>query len=229
MEWAVRRSPFLDETGRLIVSGVPITRWIMGQHTVLLLCGCHLTTRRLLINLLLAMGIYDFTLTFALGQSDSDPEAHLERLAKAGCDDALIGLGRDGRIALNFTREARSAYDAILSALSDVKQAIPDAQLIEASPDLVGLTDIAELLGFSRQNMRMLMVRSGADFPSPVHEGKPAIWHLAKVLWWLREKRQHRIDESLFDIARVSMQCNLLRETTDLDPRIAKHFRSLVN
>lgn len=175
------------------------------------------------------MGIYDFTLTFALGQPDSNPGAYLERLARAGCDDALIGLGREGRIALNFTREARSAYDAILSALSDVKQAIPDAQLIEASPDLVGLTDIAELLGFSRQNMRMLMIRSGADFPPPVHEGKPAIWHLSKVLWWLKEKRTHQVDDSLFDIARVSMQCNLLREATDIDPDISSRLRTLVS
>ena len=174
------------------------------------------------------MGQYDFTLKFALGQPDTSPEEYMERLAREGCDDALIGLGRNGRIALNFTRDAPSAYDAFLSALSDVKRSIPDATLVEAGPDLVGLTDIAELLGFSRQNMRMLMIRSGADFPTPVHDGKPAIWHLSKVLLWLKEKRTHQIDESLFDIARVSMQCNLLRETTELDPGIAKHFRNLV-
>lgn len=174
------------------------------------------------------MGQYNFSLKLALGQPDASPEKYLESLLREGCDDALVGLGRNGRIALNFTRDASSAVDAFLSALSAVKTAIPDATLVEAGPDLVGLTDIAELLGFSRQNMRMLMIRSGADFPPPVHEGKPAIWRLAKVLSWLKEKRTHQIDESLVDIAHVSMQCNLARETIDLDSKISKRFRTLV-
>ena len=174
------------------------------------------------------MRLYDFTLKFALGGSDADPEACLEKLAAEGCDDALVGLGHSGRIALNFTRRASSAYDAILRALSDVKRAIPDAKLVEAGPDLVGLTDIAELLGFTRQNMRKLMIKNGADFPLPVHEGKPAIWHLSKVLMWLKDKRTYRIDETLLDVARVNMQCNLLREMPDLDPGTSKRLRTLV-
>ncbi len=174
------------------------------------------------------MSHYDFTLKFSLGQSDADPDLCLERLASEGCEDALVGLGVNGRIALNFTRQAPSAYDAILSALSDVKRAIPDAKLVEANPDLVGLTDIAALLGFSRQNMRKLMIRNGADFPLPVHEGKPAIWHLSNVLLWLRAKGTHRIDETLLDVARVSMQCNLVRQTSELDPEISKRLRSLI-
>jgi predicted DNA-binding transcriptional regulator AlpA len=171
---------------------------------------------------------YDFTLRFALGRSDADPESCLERLASEGCDDALIGLGSRGRIALNFTRKARSASEAVTSAVSDVKRAIPDAKLIEVGPDLVGLTDIAELLGFSRQNMRKLMLKGDADFPLPVHDGKPAIWHLAKVLAWLEEKKPYPIDETLLDVARISMQCNLLREIGDIDPDISKRLRAMM-
>lgn len=174
------------------------------------------------------MDHYDFTLRFALARPDTDPAACLERLASEGCDDALIGLGINGRIALNFTRKATTAYDAVLSALSDVRGAIPDAKLVEANPDLVGLTDIAQLLGFTRQNMRKLMIRNGSDFPLPVHEGKPAIWHLSKVLLWLKEKGTHRIDETLLDIARVSMQCNLSKDMADLDRGIAKSLRKLL-
>src|SRR5210317_1512390 len=99
------------------------------------------------------MGPFNFTLRFALGAHDADPQLFVERLLAEGCDDALIGLGRPGRIALDFTREASSAADAILSALADVQRAIPEAKLVEATPDLVGLTDIANLLGFSRQYM----------------------------------------------------------------------------
>jgi hypothetical protein len=171
---------------------------------------------------------YDFILRFALGRSDADPESCLGSLASAGCDDALAGLGSKGRIALNFTRKASSASEAVSSAVSDVKRAIPDAKLIEVGPDLVGLTDIAELLGFSRQNMRKLMMRNDADFPLPVHDGKPAIWHLAKVLAWLKEKKPYPIDETLLDVARVSMQCNLLQEMADLDPEISKRLRAVM-
>jgi hypothetical protein len=68
-----------------------------------------------------------------------------------------------------FTREAESAKRAIVSALEDVKKAIPAAKLIEAGPDLVGLADVADMLGMSRQNMRKLMLVHAANFPAPVH------------------------------------------------------------
>ena len=35
-------------------------------------------------------------------------------IAAAGCDDAAVGIGQKGRIALEFTRKARTAADAIL-------------------------------------------------------------------------------------------------------------------
>ncbi len=54
---------------------------------------------------------------------------------EAGRDDALIGVGRAGRIALNFDREAESACAAVARAVSEVKAAIPEARLIEVVPD----------------------------------------------------------------------------------------------
>jgi hypothetical protein len=171
---------------------------------------------------------YDFTLRFAFGQPDADPEVFVERLMAEGCDDALIGLGQHGRIALNFTREATSAAEAILSALDDVQRAIPDAKLVEACPDLVGLTDIANMLGFSRQNMRKLMVSNRSDFPLPVYEGKLAIWHLSTVLSWFKERRTHEFDETLLEVAQTNRQCNLTREMAHLDPSISSRLRHLV-
>jgi hypothetical protein len=40
-------------------------------------------------------------------------DALVERLAEEGCDDALVGIGPPGRLALGFVREASSAHDAI--------------------------------------------------------------------------------------------------------------------
>jgi len=174
------------------------------------------------------MNQYDFTLKFALGQHETDPEVFVERLLAEGCNDALIGMGQQGRIALNFTREALSADEAVLSALSDVQRAIPDAKLIEATPDLVGLTELANLLGFSRQYMRKLVVESGPEFPTPVHEGKPAIWHLATVLAWISERKKRKFDEALLGIARINMQCNLVKESVGLDRGISDRLKNLI-
>ena len=174
------------------------------------------------------MGQYDFTLRFALGRHDTDPELCVEKLLAEGCSDALIGLGLQGRIALDFTREASSADEAILSALSDVQRAIPDASLVEATPDLVGLTDIANLLGFSRQYMRKLAVRKGSGFPPPVHEGKSAIWHLATVLAWFSDNKIREFDAALLEVAHVNMQCNLVTEVARLDRGMCNRLKGLV-
>lgn len=58
----------------------------------------------------------------------------IERLGAAGCDDALVGVGQPGRMALEFTREAGSAQGAIQSAQADVSRVVPTAQLFEAAP-----------------------------------------------------------------------------------------------
>ena len=155
---------------------------------------------------------YEFTLKFRLPDVDADPEPLLEALADVGCTDALAGIGQPGRIALDFTREADSAFAAITSALRDIQRAIPGAQLVEASPDFVGLTDIAEIAGFSRQNMRKLMLGNPATFPPAVHEGNPSLWHLASVLAWLRDQ-QRPVDDALLEVAEVVMGLNLARTT----------------
>jgi hypothetical protein len=74
---------------------------------------------------------FDFGLTFKLGAGNDNPDVLVERLGAAGCNDALVGIGLPGRIALRFTRDARSVREAVISALRDVKAAIPEAELIE--------------------------------------------------------------------------------------------------
>ena len=52
---------------------------------------------------------YTFTLRYQLPDRSIDPDILLEQLGAAGCEDALVGMGLPGRIALEFTREASSA------------------------------------------------------------------------------------------------------------------------
>ena len=87
---------------------------------------------------------FDFILKFDLPDPETDPDKFVDALFEAGCDDATVGIGQHGRVALNFTREAATALEAVASAIADVRKAIPGARLVEATPDLVGLTDIAD-------------------------------------------------------------------------------------
>ena len=98
-----------------------------------------------------------------------------------------------------------------------MRSAVPDARLVEASPDLVGLTDVAALLNVSRQNVRQLILACDAPAPVPVHEGRPTIWRLAKVLAWLREEKQYPVPPELLEIARATLQANLAVQVRDAD------------
>ena len=147
-----------------------------------------------------------------------------ERLAEAGCTDALVGIGQAGRLAFHFIRDANSAFEAILSAVKNIKKAIPEANLIEAAPDLVGLSDIADILGYSRQNIRKLMMNNLVSFPTPIHQGKTMLWHLSNILSWAKEGNRYEIDELLLDVATTNMQLNIAKETLHVDTTIHEQF-----
>ena len=158
------------------------------------------------------MAEYDFTLKFDITALECEPETLLDQLYEAGCDDAIIGIGQPGRIAINFTRNAASASAAVSSALTHVQTALPQAKLIEATPDFVGLTDIADILGCSRQNIRNLYIKYRSSFPLPLHEGSTTIWHLAKVLPWFKDKDSYPVDDSLLELSVTNMKINLDRQ-----------------
>jgi predicted DNA-binding transcriptional regulator AlpA len=169
---------------------------------------------------------YTFTLKYALASHDADADALVDRLGEAGCDDALVGIGQPGRLALEFTREAASAEAAVRSALVDVSRAVPSAKLIEVAPDLVGLTDVADIVGVSRQYMRKLMLTHAGSFPAPVHEGSASIWHLADVLTWLQAKGGYSPAPQVLQVAQVALQVNVAKEGQRLTPSAAKALRT---
>jgi predicted DNA-binding transcriptional regulator AlpA len=173
---------------------------------------------------------YEFTLKFKLQSSNIDPDIYVEQLYESGCDDAVIGTGKKGYIGLNFIRESSSAYEAIASAVRDVKKAIPEANLIEASPDFVGVTDIANLLGCTRQNIQKLISKNDSECPPAIYGGSHSIWHLANILEWLIENKKYSINEyeSLLEIAKTSMTLNLAKQSEMLDPNMQENFKTLV-
>ena len=161
---------------------------------------------------------YIFTLKYRLPDHETDLDALAERLGSGGCDDALAGIGQAGRLALEFTREASNANATLRSALADVKAIVREAVLVETAPDFVGLTGVAQVLGLSRQTLHKLMSKHRHSFPVPVHEGSATIWHLADVLAWLHAKGTYRLERSLVELAQVTRQINLARETQQAPP-----------
>jgi len=165
---------------------------------------------------------YTFTLKYHLADDDQNLDTLVERLGEAGCDDALVGIGQPGRLALEFTREAVDAQTAVHSALADVRRAVPTAKLTKVEPDLVGLTDVADLVGMSRQNIRKLMLAHPGSFPLPVHEGSPSIWHLADVLAWLQNTGRYSLRKDMLDMAQAALYVNVVKESQRL-PRSTVH------
>ena len=174
------------------------------------------------------MRSYEFTLLFALPSTDPGFSDYEDRLFEAGCDDALLGIGRPGWIALDFGREAPDAKTAILGAISNVRVAIPDALLVEASPDFVGISDVADFVGRSRQNMRKLLLSCDGRTPIPVHSGSSTLWHLAPLLVWLRDEKGYDVDPALLDVSRAAMAVNAVNAHVRSEPRIVRELEALL-
>ncbi|WP_223209978.1 AlpA family transcriptional regulator [Picosynechococcus sp. NKBG042902] len=154
------------------------------------------------------MKYYNFELSFRLPGVNTNPEQYLDALFEAGCDDAMIGIGRNGFIGADFSRESESLELAVESAIKDIESAIPGAVLIEAGPDLVGASDIAAILGCSRQNIRQHLTMADENGPIPVYQGKRDLWHLAEVLIWLRDAKGLKIEPELIEVAAYVMTFN---------------------
>ena len=156
---------------------------------------------------------FNFELIFKL-VDNQDSNEYLDALFENGCDDATISTGQLGMLSLSFTREAINASVAVESAINDVKKAIPSAKLVEATPDIVNISEISSILGHSRQYTRKLFNSETSSLPAPIHIGNPSIWHLSEVLDWLKSlgKQENKINENLFELSHITRQINIKRQ-----------------
>ncbi len=69
----------------------------------------------------------EFILRVTLPTEMQDDEI-VERLGSVGCNDALVGLGVKGKIALHFIRSANTVKEAISSAIEDIQRVIPGSK-----------------------------------------------------------------------------------------------------
>lgn len=156
---------------------------------------------------------FNFELIFKL-VDNQDSNEYLDALFENGCDDATISTGQLGMLSLSFTREAINASVAVESAINDVRKAIPSAKLVEATPDIVNISEISSILGHSRQYTRKLFNSDTSSLPAPIHIGNPSIWHLSEVLDWLKSlgKQENKINENLFELSHITRQINIKRQ-----------------
>lgn len=167
---------------------------------------------------------YEFELLFQLPDRQGDPEAYIDPLYEAGLDDAMFGTGKPGVIVAMVTREVESAAQAIESAIAQTMKAIPGAQLVEVSPDQVNPTDVAFLLGVSRQAASKLLSRDDAPMPCHMgHHGSASTWNLVTILSWLDETgraENYGITPEMIEVAATAKRINIAR-SIEVTPRIA--------
>lgn len=168
---------------------------------------------------------YDFALMFRLPQSDIASETYLDLLYEAGCDDALMGIGKPGYLALNFIRESSSAFEAVSSAIDNVKSVFTEADLIQVSPDLVGIKELANIFDCTRQNIQKLVGKP--TFPNPVYKGSQAIWHLATVLDWFMAN-DYNVNQELLELSELAMSINLHLRNQTAKPQVLDQAKSLL-
>lgn len=168
------------------------------------------------------MANYEFSLRYALPDPDANPFDFVDALYEAGCDDAMIGTGKRGSIMLEFDREAATAEEAMRSAAACVERAIPGARLLEAKPDLVSLTDVAEILGCSRQNMRKYAIGEikspAVPFPEPVFTGTLSLWHLCEIADWATTTKM-KLEPRYVEVSAAAFSFNLEAQLARLKPK----------
>ena len=98
---------------------------------------------------------FQFDLVFALPDRALDQAALLDALFEAGFDDAVIGLGAKGTLALSMDRSGEDGETVMLDAISAALAALPAGTTFrEARPDLVSLADVAAQIGVTRQALQ---------------------------------------------------------------------------
>ncbi|CAI1082081.1 helix-turn-helix transcriptional regulator [Serratia quinivorans] len=154
------------------------------------------------------MTLFNFSLTLA--GVTSETSGLEDALYASGCDDGLICFyGKS--VYIEFDRESDSFTHAILSAIKDIESAGISAQVMSVDSYLVGLSDIAQLTGMSRQAIAMLKdgTRGSGDFPSPIQrlKGASPLWNWHSVAAWLANK--DKLGQELADNAQCLENINL--------------------
>jgi len=173
------------------------------------------------------MKLYEFSLVLA-GVDEHTPNLE-DELFESGCDDGLL-CTYNNTVYIDFSREAESYKEAVLSAIKDIESANLNVQVSSVDAgDLVGITDIAALANMSKKTISAYKEgkRGKGDFPSPIQRIKNTspIWRWSDVAKWL--SNNGKIDNALVEIALLTEAFNQALEQRKPKPMVNELVREL--
>jgi hypothetical protein len=126
------------------------------------------------------------------------------------CFDTALGNHPDmpGILSVEYVREALSARQAVLGALSELRQINPQGYLAGVGPDLIDFQSVARLFGVNTGNMRALMAKYGALFPAPQFIGEKPAWHSVDILGLIAAQGLRDIPETELEMAHTARAIN---------------------
>ncbi|MFJ8693596.1 helix-turn-helix transcriptional regulator [Streptomyces roseolilacinus] len=146
----------------------------------------------------------DYDFTFVVSGVDVDDQAAVDALLE-NCDALLARAG--GVDLLSVTGSGESAIEAALTAVSAARGAVPQLRVCRLDRDLVGVHEIAERTGRSRQNVSQWIAgdrkAQGEPFPAPEGTvGRSRAWLWSEVNQWLAA---HGLDDGAAYPTRAEM------------------------
>lgn len=126
------------------------------------------------------------------------------------CPDPEQGNHSDvpGMLLVEYTRTAENARQAVLGALTELRELFPQGYLASVGPDLISFSGVARLFELDQKNMRALMKKFGALIPAPIFIGEDAAWHTADILGVIVAQSWREIPEAELEMAQITRAIN---------------------
>ncbi len=107
-------------------------------------------------------------------------------------DASLMGPDEDGSFLLEFDRQAPSLPRALTSALEELVEALPEAQVLRVEEDdLATMADIAERAGRTPESVRLLVNgrRGPGGFPPAAGrlDARTKVWRWSDAADWFED------------------------------------------
>lgn len=144
-----------------------------------------------------------FTIRFEIAGAGED-DGHAERAYEDDrLHDVLLGvpMDNDGIFEADFERVAPTFAEAVLSAIENLQEVFPEAEMIQVEPDaLTTISGIAKRMDRTHESVRLLVQgkRGPGGFPKPASgpDAKPQVWRWHEVVDWLEKEMDVRVPEA---------------------------------